>query len=103
MTSPKRRGRRSYSDEYKADAVAMVTELGQSGREVAEGLGVHPTIVNRWVAEATGTQGSGSGSHRRSPDPDSDDVLEMRKEIERLRQENAFLKKAAAFFAQEHQ
>ena len=36
-----------------------------------------------------------------TPDPDSDDIFEMRKEIARLKDENIFLKKAAAFFAKE--
>ena len=68
---------------------------------VARDLDLAESSVGRWVAEATGTIGSGSGSHRRAADPDSDDQFEMRKRIAELEEENAFLKKAAAFFARE--
>lgn len=91
--------RRVFTEQFKADAVAMVTELGRTRAEVARDLGIAASSLGRWVAEATGTVGSGSGSHRRVPDPASGDPHEMRREIARLREENVFLKKAAAFFA----
>lgn len=101
MTSSPRRERRSYTDEFKADAVAMVTELGRSRADVARDLDLSESTLGRWVAKAIGSTGTGSGSHRRAPDPASDDVFEMRKTIARLEEENRFLKKAAAFFAKE--
>ena len=103
MASKARRARRSFTDEFKADVVAMVTELGRSRAEVARDLDLTESSVGRWVAEATGTTGTGSGSHRRAADPDSDDPFELRKRIAALEDENAFLKKAAAFFAQGQQ
>ncbi|WP_396249368.1 transposase [Gordonia malaquae] len=95
------RPRRVFTDEFKADAVAMVTQLGRPRAEVARDLGIGESTLGRWVASATGTAGSGSGSNRRAPDLAGDDPNEMRRELARLREENAFLKKAAAFFAQE--
>lgn len=56
---------------------------------------------HRWVAKATGTIGTGSGSHKKQADPTSEDPEQMRKRIAELEMENAFLKKAAAFFAKE--
>lgn len=101
MTASPRKPRRSFTDEFKADAVAMVLELGRSRAEVARDLELDESTLGRWVAKAAGTEGTGTGSHRRTPDPASDGVFEMRKEIARLRDENIFLKKAAAFFAKE--
>ncbi|WP_211188988.1 transposase, partial [Gordonia asplenii] len=101
MTREVRRERRSFDDKFKADVVKMVVELGRSRAAVARDLDLAESSVGRWVAEATGTIGSGSGSHRRAADPDSDDQFEMRKRIAELEEENAFLKKAAAFFARE--
>lgn len=95
--------RRSFTPQFKADAVAMVTELGKTRAQVARELGINESTIGKWVAKATGTHGTGSGSHSRTPDPDSDNPHEMRREIARLEQENAFLKKAAAFFAKEQQ
>lgn len=96
-----RRPRREFTSEFKADAVAMVTDLGKSRAEVARDLDINESTLGRWLAKATGTEGTGSGSARRAPDANSDDPAEMAKEIARLKQENAFLKKAAAFFAKE--
>ena len=95
-----RRPRREFTSEFKADAVAMVADLGKSRAEVARDLDINESTLGRWVAKATGTEGTGSGSARRAPDANSDDPAEMAKEIARLKQENAFLKKAAAFFAE---
>lgn len=97
MTTSPRRDRRSFTDEFKADAVAMVTELGRTRADVARDLELNESTLGRWVAKAAGTKGTGTGSHRRTPDPNSDDVFEMRKEIARLKDENIFLKKAAAY------
>lgn len=99
MSTP--RIKRQFTSEFKADAVRMVTELGKSRAQVARDLDVNESTLGKWVAQATGTQGTGRGSHMRTPDPGSDDPREMRRELERLRQENEFLKKAAAFFARE--
>lgn len=95
------RPKREFSDEFKADAVRMVTELGKSRAQAARDLGVNESTLGKWVAKATGTAGSGRGSHLRAPEPGSLDPVELAKENARLRQENEFLKKAAAFFARE--
>ncbi|TXI51858.1 transposase, partial [Mycolicibacter arupensis] len=62
-TSP-RRDRRSFTDEFKADAVAMVLELGRSRADVARDLDINESTLGRWVAKKLGTEGTGSGSHR---------------------------------------
>ena len=99
MSTP--RPRREFSDEFKADAVRMVTELGKTRAQVARDLEINESTLGKWVGKATGTHGTGSGSARRTPDPHSQDPHEMQREINRLREENIFLKKAAAFFAKE--
>ncbi len=93
--------RRSFTAEFKADAVAMVTELGKPRAQVARELGLNESTLGRWVAKAIGTQGSGRGSASRAPAPRSTDPADLQREIDRLRMENEFLKKAAAFFAKE--
>lgn len=95
------RPKREFTPEFKADAVRMVTELGKSRAQAARDLGINESTLGKWVAIATGTIGTGRGSHLRVPDPDSLDPIELARENLRLRQENEFLKKAAAFFAKE--
>lgn len=95
------RPKRQFTAAFKADAVRMVTELGKSRAQAARDLEINESTLGRWVAQALGTEGTGRGCHMRAPDPDSDDPRELARENARLRQENEFLKKAAAFFARE--
>jgi transposase-like protein len=43
--------RRDYTDEFKNDAVKLVTEKGYSCTEVAQRLGVDHTNISRWVRQ----------------------------------------------------
>lgn len=88
--------RRDFTDEFKNDAVKLVTEQGYSATEVGRRLGINSSNVSRWVRE-----------HRRrleSPTNTTDLEAEnkrLRKENKRLQMERDILKKAAAFFANE--
>jgi transposase-like protein len=45
--------KKSYSAEFREEAVKMVTELGYSVPDVARQLGCSPPAVPRWKADAT--------------------------------------------------
>lgn len=88
--------RRKFSPQFKAEAVQMVIETGKAVAEVARDLGVNDGTLGNWVA----------AWRDENPDPQPElspveraRVKEMEEEIRRLRMENEFLKKAAAFFA----
>ena len=88
--------RRKFTPQFKAEAVQMVLETGKPIAEVARDLGVHDGTLGNWVATW----------RRDNPQlvPDLNPVerarvSEMEAELRRLRMENEFLKKAAAFFA----
>ncbi|MDR1393360.1 MAG: transposase [Bifidobacteriaceae bacterium] len=40
-----------YSDRFKAEVVAMVTELGKRQAEVARELGITTTTLARWLGK----------------------------------------------------
>jgi len=91
--------RRRFSSQFKAEAVQMVVETGKSIAEVARDLGIHDGTLGNWV----------NAYRRRHPEPDQPlspveraRVTELEDENRRLRMENEFLKKAAAFFARTH-
>jgi len=46
-------GQTRYSDEFKIDAVAQVTEPGYSAKEVAERLGISTKSLYAWMAQFT--------------------------------------------------
>ena len=94
------RKRRTYTPEFKAEAVKLVTEQGYSVAEAARSLGVHETLLRSWkqALEARGDQAfPGRG---RLPAVE-DELRRLRAENKRLLAERDILKKAAAFFARE--
>src|SRR5579884_1073910 len=52
QTSMVRRRRRTYSEEFKADAVAACLQPGMSMAAVALSRGLNANLLRRWVVEA---------------------------------------------------
>ncbi|MDR1635593.1 MAG: transposase [Bifidobacteriaceae bacterium] len=97
-TEGDRKPRRTFSPQFKAEAVAMVVELGKTGAEVARDLDLNQSTVQRWVARWRREHGGGAGG---AGVVESARLAELEAANRRLEQENSFLKKAAAFFARE--
>jgi len=97
MSKQTRRARRTFTDEYKADAVALVESSGKSVGQVATDLDLTETALREWVKQArtAGSAGPLLSSGER------DELKRLREENRVLRMERDFLKKAAAFFAKE--
>jgi transposase len=95
-----KRQRKDFTEDFKKDAVSLVTERGYSCSEVARRLGINHTNVSRWVRhyrDQLESPPQKSGSLREI----EDEVKRLRKENKRLLMEREILKKAAAFFANE--
>jgi transposase len=92
--------RRTYTPEFKAEAVKLVTERGHSVAEAARSLGIHDTLLRSWkqALEAQGEQAF--PGHGKVP-PFEEELRRLRAENQRLRAERDILKKATALFAQE--
>ncbi len=92
--------RRSFSKEFKMEAVRLITEGGASVAQVARDLGIRDTILGRWKKElAQGcTEAFPGKGHSK---PEDDEVRRLRRENERLRMERDILKKAAAIFSKD--
>jgi len=88
--------RRTFSPEFKQEAVRLVQEqrtLGGSVAKVGRELGVGPELLRRWERELHGPV------PLRDWSPLQQELKELRRELEITRQERDFLKKAAAYFA----
>lgn len=91
--------KRHYTEEFKAEVVALCEKGDRSCRQVAEDLGVKYQTVCTWVQRAK-KQKKDPGSLAPS---EREELIRLRKENARLRMEREILKKAAAFFASENQ
>jgi transposase len=94
------RQRRSYTSEYKVEAVKLVTEKGYSVAEAARSLGIGETLLRSWklAFEAGGDQ---AFPGRGNLPAIEDELRRLKAENKRLQMERDILKKATAFFARE--
>ncbi len=88
--------KRQYTEEFKREAVKLVTEQGYKISEAARNLGVHVSLLRRWKERLEAEE----KGERLSPD-EGEELRRLRAEVKRLRMEREVLKKAAAFFAKE--
>jgi transposase len=93
-------GRRSFTPEFKLEAVNLVKERGVAVRQAATDLGLHENVLRKWVrnVEAHREQAyPGRGRLR----PDDAEVARLRRELAKTKAERDILKKAIAYFAKE--
>ena len=99
------RQRRSFTDEYKRQAVDLVTSSGRSIGSVAKELGLRDSVLRRWVEQGgAGREPTAAARHptTQATLPSADhaaEVARLQRENERLRMERDILKKSIAIFA----
>ena len=92
------RKKRSYTDEFKREAVKLVTEQGYTPAEAARSLGIHANLLRSWRRKfSTDLEGTETMS-----ETEREELKRLREENRRLRMERDILKKATAFFAKEN-
>lgn len=91
--------RRKFSSQFKAEAVQLVIQSERPIAEIARELGIVEGTLGNWVGKY------------RAENPEKEKALTpierakvagIEAENRRLKMENEFLKKAAAFFAKMH-
>ena len=95
MTTATRK-RQNYTEDFKREAVALVTEQGYKISEASRSLDIGANLLGRWrrqfEEEASGL--------RLSVD-EREELKRLRKENRMLRMEKEILKKASQYFAKE--
>lgn len=88
--------RRRFTDQFKAEAVQLVLQTGRPIAEIARELQINEGTLGNWV----------NVWRKENPEPEPElspveraKMRQLEEEVRRLRMENEFLKKAAAFFA----
>ena len=97
------RKRKAFSREFKEEAVRLLEEGKKSGSELARELGIRRNQLYKWK-ETIDVHGKGAfpGSGRRTgQEKQAEEIVELKRTVKQLTEENEILKKAAAFFARE--
>jgi transposase len=93
------RSKKSFSPEFRDEAVKMVIETSRPIARVAKELGINEGTLGNWVAiyrrDHAGEEPPLALSGRTR-------LRELERETRELKMENEFLKKAAAYFARDH-
>lgn len=88
--------KRSYSNEFKIEAVKLMERGDAPISQIAKDLGVSDSLLHGWRKQF-GKKPDGS---RVTPE-EREELIRLRREIRILKEEREILKKAAAYFAKE--
>ncbi|EJL80033.1 transposase [Variovorax sp. CF313] len=89
------RRRRTFSREFKLEAVKLVTERGVTVAQAAKDLDVHENVLRKWVRELREAPQEAFPGNGRQTAQDAE-LARLRKEVAKLKMERDILKKAAA-------
>ena len=87
--------RKSYTEEFKREALALV-EKGGNRSHVARDLGIHVSLLRKWQEKINGNPDRpfpGKGN------PQDVELVQLKKENARLKEEVEILKKAVGIFS----
>src|SRR5918992_1602565 len=84
-----RRPRRSFTNEFKAETVALIRSSGRSVGQVCRDLDLTETAVRRWVEQAEIDAGRRNGLTT----AEREELAQLRREVRVLREEREILKK----------
>ena len=98
----KRRPYKTYPREFKLEAVRLMNESDRPSSEIAMELGIRRNQLYKWKEqlEKKGEAGFAKGRGRPKKEDESE-LSRVKRELERVKEENVILKKAAVFFARE--
>ena len=92
--------RKTYSREFKVEAVRLITEKGYSIAEASRSLGVEYSILRRWKQQLSGDPDNAFPGKGKLKAPD-EELRRLKRELDRVKEERDILKKALAYFAED--
>ena len=85
-----KRSYRKYDEAFKNEVLDQVRS-GRRVKEIAEGLGLTPSLIYQWKSKSEGSTSAGK---------EGDEIKELRKRVKELEKDNEILKKALTIFSQ---
>jgi len=100
--SKTKKPRKTYPKEFKLEAIRLMNTSDKPASEIATELGIRRNQLYKWK-EQLETKGEESLTNRRGrpPKESQSELITLKQENDRLREENEILKKAAVYFAKE--
>lgn len=94
--------RRKFTREFKVEALRLVEQSGKPLTRVARELGIRADLLHGWKRRfGTGASAEEVFPGNGSLSPEAEENRKLRRRLAEVEQERDFLKKAAAYFAQE--
>ena len=90
--------RRTYTRDFKIEAVGLLESSGKSGHEIEDDLGIGRGQVYRWrrqLAEENGSIRAFAGTGN----PRDEEFVRLKRELAIVREERDILRKAVAIFS----
>jgi transposase len=95
-----KRTRRSYTNEFKVQAIELAEQIG-SAAEAANRLGIPQERIGTWKRQLGRNRDDDNRTTAQAM-ADAEEIKKLRKQVSELEKTNYILKKAAAFFSQDH-
>lgn len=92
------RQRRTYSQEFKLEALRLLETSGKSAAEIERDLGIGDGCLGQWKKKLAANGENAFPGHGRLA-PEQEEILKLKRELEIVRQERDILKKAIAIFS----
>ena len=92
--------RKTYSREFKREAVALITEKGYSMADASRNLGIEYSILRRWKKQLVDDPPNAFPGKGQLKTADQE-LRELQRKLERVTEERDILKKALAYFAED--
>lgn len=90
--------RRTYSREFKLDAVRLAEASDESVAQIERNLGITEGCLRKW-RKRLATDGENAFPGHGNLPPDQERLRQLERELEIVRQERDILKKAIAIFS----
>lgn len=82
---------RKYDDEFKREAVRLVSQNGKTKSAIARDLGINPSTLHGWINNSVRTKDGNIIT--------DSEITRLKRELEDTRTERDILKKAVAIFS----
>jgi transposase len=91
--------RRSFTDDFKREAVSLLASSGRPLTQIASELGIQPSMLRSWRGTVNGDgkrMASAAGSlSAAAPSAEQTEIRRLRRELERAQMERDILKRMA--------